>query len=75
VSVCGSEQAVVDYFAAHADCGYDADFLATLVMVEVTGSLSDEEDEDAAEGALLIIPTKVLSVRPLADDEIAAICG
>ncbi len=76
VSVCGTERALELYFAARsADVGYDAEFLSTLVIVEVDGELSDEDDEDAAEGALLVLPTRIVSVRPLDDDMIAAICG
>lgn len=75
VSVCGTEWALTDYFAARVDCGYDADFLATLVVVELDGDLSDEADDDAVEGALLVFPTRIVSVRPLDADMAAAICG
>lgn len=75
VSVCGTEQHVIDYFAHHAaqGIGYDTDFLAEMVIVELAGDLSDEQDEDAHRGAHLIIPTEVVSVRPLTDAEIAEI--
>lgn len=75
VSVCWNEQLVIDYFARRAadGIGYDADFLAAMVIVELDGDPSDEEDEDAAEGAELIIPTRIISVRPLTADEIAEI--
>lgn len=75
VSVCGNEDQLADYFAARVECGYDADFLATLVIVELDGDLSDEADDDHAEGALLIFPTRIVSVRPVPADMIAAICG
>ena len=75
VSVCATVQLVIDYFArlaAHG-IGYDADFLAGLVLVELDGEPSDEEDHDADQGAELIIPTEIVSVRPLTADEIAEI--
>lgn len=76
VSVCATPYALGLYFSARAaSCDYDADFLATLVMVEVEATLSDEDDLDAAEGALLVIPTSIVSATPLDDDMIAAICG
>ncbi len=75
VSVCGTENGVLDYFATRAaqGIGYDADFLACMVMVEVDGPYGEDEDDDAAEGALLILPERVLSVRPLDADDIATI--
>lgn len=75
VSVCWHMGVLIAYFARRAadGIGYDADFLATLVVIKLDGDASDEEDLDAAEGAELIIPTAVLSVRPLTDDEIAEI--
>lgn len=75
ISVCVNEYALADYFVARRDCGYDEGFLSTLVLVELDGELSDEEDHDAAEGAYLIIPTRVVSVTPVPADMIAAICG
>jgi hypothetical protein len=76
VSVCATPYALTSYFAARAEsCDYDADFLSTLVMVEVEAILAEEEDQDAAEGALLVIPTRIVSATPLDDDMIAAICG
>lgn len=72
VSVCWSEGTLISYFARRAadGIGYDADFLATLVMVELDGDPSDDEDDDAAEGAELVFPTRIVSVRPLTADEI-----
>jgi len=76
VSTCGTVHSLISYFAARAEsCDYDADFLSTLVMVEVEGTLAGEEDQDAAEGAVLVIPTRIVSAIPLDDDTIAAICG
>lgn len=76
ISVCGTEDALADYFAKHwAGQDIDEDFLATIVLVEVAGPLSDEEDEDAADGAYLILPTSIASVRPVPADMIATICG
>lgn len=75
VSVCWSEGTLISYFATRAaqGIGYDADFLGTLVVVELDGDASDEEDQDAAEGAELVLPTRIVDVRPLTDDEIAEI--
>ena len=41
-----------------------ADF-ADCVVVELEGRESDDEDFDADEGALLVIPTAVVDVRPV----------
>ena len=35
------------------------------LLVEVEGVRSDDEDFDADEGALLIIPTRVVAARPI----------
>lgn len=76
VSVCWSEGTLADYFAKHwAGQDIDAEFLSTIVLVEVDGPLSDEDDEDAADGAYLILPTRIVSVRPVPADMIATICG
>lgn len=74
ISVCGSEDDLAGYFAARRDCGFDEEFLSTLALVELDGPLSDEEDDDAAEGALLILPTRIVSVRPIPADMVATIC-
>jgi hypothetical protein len=75
VSVCWSTDRLTDYFQHHArgGIGYDEDFLSTLVLVELDGAPSDEEDEDAHRGAELIIPTRIVSVVPLPADMIAEI--
>lgn len=74
VSVCATTYSLTSYFATRAlDCGYDVGFLSTLVMVEVEGELAEEEDLDAAEGALLVLPTRVVSAEPLTGDMITDI--
>lgn len=77
VSVCWSTDVLAAYFQARQrdGIGYDEDFLATLVLVELDGEPSDEEDEDATEGAELIIPTEILSVGPLPADMVDTILG
>lgn len=75
ISVCGTEGALADYFAARRDCGYDAEFLSTLALVELDGDLADDEDHDAAEGALLIIPTRIVATGPVPAELVDAICG
>jgi hypothetical protein len=47
-----------------------ADF-EDCVVVELEGHESDDEDFDADEGALLVIPTKVLGARPVDKDRLA----
>ncbi|CAB0494604.1 hypothetical protein CIP100629_00491 [Corynebacterium diphtheriae] len=39
----------------------------TWELLEVAGTPSDDEDEDAHMGALLIIPTKIISREPITD--------
>lgn len=75
VSVCGTEHQLIAYFARRAadGIGYDADFLAEMVIVTLDGEPADETDDDAAEGAELIIPAAIVDVRPLTADEIAEI--
>lgn len=75
ISVCANEDVLAEYFAARRDCGYDADFLSTLVLVELDGDETGEDDEDASEGALLVFPTRIISVRPLPADMVETICG
>lgn len=76
ISVCGTQDALADYFAAHwAGMDIDADFVASLVLVELDGPLSDEDDEDAAEGALLILATRIVRVGPVPAGMAATICA
>jgi uncharacterized protein YbcI len=41
-----------------------ADF-EDCVVVELEGDVSEDEDFDADEGALLVLPTRILDVRPV----------
>jgi hypothetical protein len=68
VSVCGSLDDLVDYFRAAS--GYVDD---TMVVVELLGDLSDEDDEDAHVGALLVCPSRIVSVEPVTTDLLARI--
>lgn len=60
VSVCDSIEALATYLAQSG-----VEFTAQSVVVEVTGPLSDDTDEDANLGALLVLPTAILSVEPM----------
>jgi hypothetical protein len=40
------------------------------VVVELEGSESEDEDFDADEGALLVIPTRIVDARPVDDDRL-----
>ena len=64
VSVCASLEDLYLYF-----CGRHAE-LTDRWVVELEGRESEEEDWDAADGAVLIYPTKVVSVTPLDPEEI-----
>ncbi len=41
------------------------------VVVELEGHESEDEDFDADEGALLVIPTKIVDCRPVDEDRLA----
>lgn len=60
VSVCGSIDELVDYFRTVAGW-VDED----CVVVELDGYHSDDTDEDAHVGALLVCPTRIVSVTPV----------
>lgn len=62
VSVCDSIEELAAYLA---QTGIEWD--PSWVIVEVAGTWSDETDQDAHLGARLVIPTEVLSVRPIDD--------
>ncbi len=47
-----------------------ADF-ENCVVVELEGRESEDEDFDADEGALLVIPTEIVDVRPVDEDRLA----
>lgn len=70
VSVCDSIDALVDYFRTAG--GYVDD---TMVVVELIGCRSGEQDEDHAAGAILVCPTRIVSVTPVAADLIDRICA
>jgi hypothetical protein len=68
VSVCGSIDGLITYFQA-ASGWVDED----CVVVELDGYYSHEDDEDAHAGALLVCPTRIVSVTPVSDELIARI--
>lgn len=63
VSVCDSIDGLVEYFRRAG--GYVDD---SMVVVELVGCRSDDEDEDHAAGAILVCPTRIVSVTPVTDD-------
>lgn len=68
VSVCDSVDALIDYFRTAG--GYvDED----MVLVTLHGYLSDDQDEDHENGAILICPTDIISAVPVPADIIARI--
>lgn len=73
ISVCDSLEDLADYLA-HSGVPFDT----TSVVVAVSGPLSEDEDEDADQGALLVIPERIVSVEPMTDrlaDLIDAACA
>ncbi len=46
-----------------------ADF-ENCVVVELEGDVSEDEDFDADEGALLVIPTRIVDARPVDKDRL-----
>jgi len=70
-SVCASREELATYLV-QSGIPFGS---GSWILVELDGYLSDEEDEDAHLGALLVHPTKIISVEPLEDsffDEIDA---
>lgn len=62
VSVCDSPEELATYLA-HSGIPFDD----TFAVIELEGSDSDEDDEDAHQGARLIIPTSIISATPITD--------
>ena len=60
VSVCRSIEALAEYFAQ-----VGIPFDETCYLVEVDGERSEDRDEDAELGALLVYPTEIISATPL----------
>lgn len=67
VSACLTMERLYRYFA-----GRDAD-LTDCVVVEFEADFADDDDVDTENGADLVYPRRIVSVRPLADDDRAAI--
>lgn len=64
VSVCDSRETLAAYLAKSGIPYGDGDW----VIVELDGYYSDDEPYDAADGELLIHPTRIVSVNPMDDD-------
>lgn len=68
VSVCDDIDTLIDYFRTAG--GYvDED----MALVTLHGYIADDQDEDHENGAILIHPTRIVSVEPLSADIIARI--
>jgi hypothetical protein len=65
VSVFPDEEGLYRYMV---DRGADVE---GCVVVELEGRESEDEDFDADEGALLVIPTRIVDVRPVDRDRLA----
>lgn len=65
VSVFPDEEGLYKYMVERG-----ADF-EDCVVVELEGHESEDEDFDADEGALLVIPTKIVDARPVDKDRLA----
>lgn len=59
VSVCADIETLAAYFTSRSLN------VAGDVLVELEGEESEDEDHDAADGALLIHPTRIVSVTPV----------
>lgn len=58
VSVCASLDDLRAYLAQR-------EWSRDCVVLELEGELSEDEDHDAAGGALLILPTRIVAVHPV----------
>jgi hypothetical protein len=67
VSVCTDLDDLVDYFA-ECECDYGPEYIDRLVVIELEGSLSEDDDFDADRGAYLIYPSRIVSVQPVPDE-------
>lgn len=61
ISVCRTEDDLINYLA---HTGADMD---DAVLIELKGDWSDDEGHDAHLGEELILPTEIVSVRPVTD--------
>lgn len=68
-SVCRSIEELAAYFA---QTGVPMD-PTTSILVELEGTYSPDEDEDAHLGAHLIFPTRIVSAGPIPDEFFAAV--
>lgn len=67
VSACVTMERLYNYFA-----GRDGN-LDDCVVVELEADFADDDDFDTEDGADLVYPRRIISVRPLDDDDRAAI--
>lgn len=72
VSCCATVEDLAAYFA-----GRSATIVAGMVMVEIDGELSDDEDHDAGDDGdpVLVIPSRIVAVTPVPEAVLAAIRG
>lgn len=61
-SVCYTREDLANYLAQTG-----IPFDATWTLVELDGYLSDDDDEDAHLGAMLIHPTKIIATEPISE--------
>jgi hypothetical protein len=61
VSTCASIDTLIDYLRV---VGCDLD---DTVIVELAGTIADDEDHDTQFGAVLVHPTTILSITPVDD--------
>jgi hypothetical protein len=64
VSVCASIDSLIEYFGER-ECDYSPEYVGRLVLVELAGEPSEDDDHDEEHGATLIAPTAVVSVQPI----------
>lgn len=67
VSACRDEDELIDYLAT---VGAD---LEGCVLVELKGPYSDDDAHDEDLGEYLILPTEIVSVRPVTDEFVAQV--
>jgi hypothetical protein len=67
VSVCADLADLIDYTTEH-EVEHAASYIDQLVLIELAGALSDDDDHDAADGAYLLLPERIVSVQPVTGD-------
>ena len=67
ISVMADEDDLIEYLATVVPQMHNC------VLVELEGDYSDEDGHDAHLGEKLILPTKIVAVRPVTDEFVAAV--